>query len=176
MILALPASAPQIHASAWVAPGATLVGRVLLGERASVWYSAVIRGDDGAISIGKQSNVQDGCVLHAGAVFPLVVGDGVTVGHRVILHGCVIEDDVLIGMGAVVMDGAVIGKGSIVGAAALVTQGMRIPPGSLVTGSPARVRRSTTQDERLANREAAQHYSELVRTLHSRAAKLPDAT
>jgi carbonic anhydrase/acetyltransferase-like protein (isoleucine patch superfamily) len=161
-ILALPDRIPRVNPSAWVAPNATLVGRVDIEEQSSIWYSAVLRGDDGSITVGSRTNIQDGCVLHADAAPPLVIGDGVTVGHRAILHGCTIEADVLVGMGAVVMDGAVIGRGSIVGAGAVVAKGTNVPPGSLVIGLPARVRRPLSRDELAANVIAAEHYVELA--------------
>jgi carbonic anhydrase/acetyltransferase-like protein (isoleucine patch superfamily) len=149
-----------------------VVGRVVIEEQASIWYSAVLRGDDGSITVGRRTNIQDGCVLHADVAPSLVIGDGVTVGHRAILHGCTIEDNVLIGMGSVVMDGAVIGRGSIVGAGAVVASGTIVSPGSLVTGLPARVRRPLSRDELTANASAAEHYVRLAQSLH-RSARSP---
>lgn len=138
---------PVVDPSAWIAPGAVLVGDVTLGPEASVWYTAVLRGDGDSITVGARSNVQDGCVFHADPGFPLVLGDGVSVGHRAVLHGCTVEDDVLVGMGAIVMNGARIGTGSVVGAGAVVSAGVQVPPRSLVLGLPAKVRREVTDDE-----------------------------
>jgi len=130
---------PQIHPTAWVADSAQLIGL------ASVWFNAVLRGDNEWIEIGHSSNVQDGCVLHTDPNFPLKVGAGCTVGHRAILHGCTVGDNSLIGMGATVLNGAKIGKNSIVGANALVTEGKEFPDGSLIVGSPAKVVRALDQ-------------------------------
>jgi carbonic anhydrase/acetyltransferase-like protein (isoleucine patch superfamily) len=134
---------PVVPATAWVHPSAVVSGDVELSDGVSIWPTAVLRGDQGPIRIGPRSNIQDGSVVHnTGGLSTTRVGARVTVGHRVILHGCVVEDDVLIGMGAIVMDNAHVGTGSIVGAGALVTAGTVIPPGSLVLGSPARVARA----------------------------------
>lgn len=134
--------APRIAASAWIAPSADVIGEVVLGEEASVWFGAVIRADNGLISVGDRSNVQDGATLHSDPDAPLTIGRGVTIGHRAILHGCTVEDDVLVGMGATILNHAVIGAGSIVGAGALVTEGKIFPPCSLIVGAPATVRRT----------------------------------
>jgi carbonic anhydrase/acetyltransferase-like protein (isoleucine patch superfamily) len=138
---------PDVSAESWVAPNATLVGRVTVEPEASVWFGAVIRGDGDRIEIGAGSNVQDGCVLHADPGFPLKIGSGVSIGHNAVVHGCVVEDDVLVGMGAVVMNGARVGQGSLVAAGTVVLEGTDIPPGSLVAGVPGKVRRSLTDDE-----------------------------
>ncbi|GAA1956927.1 gamma carbonic anhydrase family protein [Kitasatospora viridis] len=132
---------PEVAPSAFVAPTAVVLGAVRLGERASVWYQAVLRGDAEEISIGAGSNVQDNCTVHADPGFPCRVGERVTVGHNAVLHGCLIEDDVLVGMGARVLNGARIGAGSLIAAGAVVTPGTEVPPGSLVAGVPAKVRR-----------------------------------
>ncbi|SEP00552.1 gamma carbonic anhydrase family protein [Trujillonella endophytica] len=152
--------APRIDPEAFVAPTAVVVGAVTLGPAASVWYGAVLRADAEVIEIGAGSNVQDGCTLHSDPGFPLVVGTGVTVGHRVVLHGARIEDDVLVGMGSIVMNGAHIGSGSIVAAGAVVTQGKQFPPGSVIAGVPAKVVRQTTDDDLLHIRGNALSYSE----------------
>lgn len=149
---------PAVDADAWVAPGATVVGSVTLAALSSVWYSAVVRADTTPIAIGERSNLQDGVVCHADPGFPLVVGDGVTVGHRAVLHGCTIEDDVLVGMGSVVMNGAVIGTGSLVAAGTVVLEGTKIPPRSLVAGVPGKVRREVTEAELEKIRTAARGY------------------
>jgi len=133
--------APDIDEGAWLAPNATVIGRVRLAAEVSVWYSAVLRGDLEQITIGERTNIQDGCVLHADPGFPLTIGSGVSVGHNAILHGCTVGDDVLVGMGATVLNGAVIGAGSLIAANALIPEGAQIPPGSLVAGVPGKVRR-----------------------------------
>lgn len=140
-------SEPIVDPSAWIAPGAVLVGDVSVGPEASVWYTAVLRGDGDSITVGPRSNVQDGCVLHADPGFPLRVGAGVSVGHRAVLHGCTVDDDVLVGMGAIVMNGARVGSGTIIGAGAVISAGVEVPPRSLVLGVPAKVRREVADDE-----------------------------
>ena len=161
-IAELDFGAPKIDEEAFVAPTAVVVGAVTLEARASIWYGAVARADEEVIVIGPDSNVQDGCTLHSDPGFPLVIGRGVTVGHRVILHGARIDDDVLVGMGAVVMNGAHIGSGSIIAAGAVVTQGKQIPPGSVVAGVPAKVVRQATDDDLLHIRgNAAAYYERL---------------
>ncbi len=149
---------PQIAASAWVAPSATVIGRVVLEEGASVWYGAVLRGDNDLIRIGRDSNVQDGSVLHTDDGVPLTLGDGVTVGHQVMLHGCTVGDGTLIGIHAVVLNGAKIGRNCIVGAGALVTEGKEFPDGSLIVGSPARRVRSLSDAQHAMLPHLAQHY------------------
>ncbi|WP_329561415.1 gamma carbonic anhydrase family protein [Kitasatospora sp. NBC_01266] len=138
---------PQVDPAAFVAPTAVVVGAVRLGAGASVWYQAVLRGDAETIAVGADSNIQDNCTLHSDPGFPLVIGERVTVGHNAVLHGCLVEDDVLVGMGARVLNGARIGRGSLVAAGAVVTQGTVVPPGSLVAGVPAKVRRPLTEEE-----------------------------
>jgi len=128
----------------WVAESAVVLGNVILHENASVWFGATLRGDNDPITIGKNSNIQDGSVLHTDLGAPLTIGDDVTVGHMVMLHGCAVGDESLIGIGATVLNGAKIGENSIVGAHALVTEGKEIPPNSLVVGAPARVARPVT--------------------------------
>ena len=151
---------PELAESAWVAPSADLIGDVRLGERASVWFGAVIRADNTPIIIGNDSNIQDGSVCHSDAGFPLTIGSRVTVGHQAILHGCTVADDCLIGMGARILNGAIIEPECIVGAGALVTEGKRFPSGSLIVGSPARAIRELTTDERRLLRASAAHYAE----------------
>ena len=130
-----------------ILPGARVNGQVELGAGCSVWYNAVIRGDEAPITVGENTNIQDNCTLHTSFGHPLRVGSGVTVGHNAVLHGCTVGDNCLIGMGAIVLDDAVIGDNCVVGAGALVTQGTVIPAGSMALGSPARVRRALTQEE-----------------------------
>jgi len=144
---ALDFGSPAIDQDAFVAPTAVVVGAVTMGPRSSIWYGAVARADAEVIEIGEGSNVQDGCTMHSDPGFPLVVGRGVTVGHRVVLHGARVDDDVLVGMGSVVMNGAHIGSGSIIAAGAVVTQGKEFPPGSVIAGVPARVVRQATDDD-----------------------------
>lgn len=162
-LVPLPGRTPVIHESAWIAPGANVIGATTMAEDSSVWFAAVVRADGDTITIGPGSNVQDGSVLHADRGVPLRLGAGVTVGHRAVLHGCVVEDDVLVGMGAVVLNGARIGAGSIIGAGALVPEGAVVPPGSMVLGVPGRVRRETTEAEREQVRANARLYVERVR-------------
>ena len=151
---------PVLAVGAWVAPSADLIGDIRLGEQASVWFGAVIRADNTPIIIGEESNIQDGAVCHSDPGVPLVVGARVTVGHQAILHGCIIGDDCLIGMGARILNGAVIEAGCIVGAGALVTEGKRFAAGSLIVGAPARVVREVTNEERQMLRASAEHYAE----------------
>lgn len=139
LIGALGDRVPSIHETAFVAPTAVVVGDVTLGPRASVWYGTVVRADSEVVVIGADSNVQDGSTLHSDAGSPLILGERVTVGHRVVLHGARVDDDVLIGMGAVVMNGAHLGSGSIIAAGAVVTENTVVSPGSLVAGVPAKV-------------------------------------
>ncbi|MDP9182350.1 MAG: gamma carbonic anhydrase family protein [Actinomycetota bacterium] len=162
MIVTTGGATPAQHSTSWTAPDAVLVGAVELGDSATVWYTAVVRADSDRITIGARSNVQDGCVLHTDPGLHLRIGSGVTIGHRAVLHGCRIEDDVLVGMGAIVLNGAVIGSGSIIGAGALITEGAVIPPRSLVLGAPGKVRRSTTDDELAMIRINAEHYVTLA--------------
>ncbi|MFT4188696.1 MAG: gamma carbonic anhydrase family protein [Aeromicrobium sp.] len=159
---------PSVPDSAFVAPNASLVGSVVLGEGASIWYSAVLRADNEPIVVGKDSNVQDGCAFHVDQGKPLTLGEGVSVGHNAVVHGATIEDHCLIGMGAVVMNGAVIGAESLVAAGALVTEGMVVPPRSLVAGVPAKVRRELTDAEVERLHRNARIYTE-HRELHRRA-------
>ncbi|MGH3391338.1 MAG: gamma carbonic anhydrase family protein [Actinomadura sp.] len=156
-------STPSLGADAWVAPGAALIGAVRLGRRASVWYGTVLRADGDSIEIGDDSNVQDGCVAHADPGRPVVLGARVSVGHRAILHGCTVEDDALIGMGAVLLNGSHVGSGSIVAAGTVLLEESVIPPGSLVAGVPGRVRRRLTEEEQESIRENARIYLTLSR-------------
>ncbi len=152
---------PQIHENATVFPGAVIVGDVTLAEHSSVWYNAVLRGDIAPITVGKGSNIQDGCVLHVDFDIPLRIGERVTVGHGAVLHSCDIGDGSLIGMGAIVLNGAVIGKNCVIGAGALVTQNTKIPDGSMAIGSPAKVKRTLTESEMDASIKNAGEYIRL---------------
>ncbi|MBD7960555.1 MULTISPECIES: gamma carbonic anhydrase family protein [Comamonas] len=149
---------PEIAASAWVADSAQVMGEVKIGGDASIWFGTVVRGDTSSITIGEGSNVQDASVLHADLGMPLVIGRHVTVGHQVMLHGCTIGDESLIGIGAIVLNGAKIGKNCLVGAGALVTEGKEFPDGSMIIGSPARVVKQLTPEQMQGLRQSAQHY------------------
>lgn len=154
---------PRIDKSVFVAPNATVIGNVSIGANSSVWFGAIVRGDSNSIKIGERTNVQDMCILHVDHKNSVSVGDDVTIGHRALLHGCVVKDRVLVGMGSTVMNGAVIGEDSIVGAGALVTEGMVVPPRSLVLGIPAKVKRELTPAEAEGVSQAARHYLEYVK-------------
>jgi len=171
-IYELDGVAPQVAASAWVADSAEVMGNVVLAEDASVWFGTVVRGDCESIRIGAGSNVQDASVLHADVGQPLVVGDRVTVGHKVMLHGCTIGDESLIGIGAVVLNGARIGKNCLVGAGALVTEGKEFPDGSMILGSPARVVRQLSPEQIEGLRRSARHYMENARRFKAGLRKL----
>ena len=149
---------PEIDDGAWVAPTATVIGQVRLAEGASVWYGAVLRGDEDEIVLGHGSNVQDNCVMHTDPGHPVRVGANVTIGHGAIVHGATVHDGVLIGMGATLLNGSVVGSGSVIGAGALVSEGVQIPPNSLVLGVPGKVRRETTEEERAAIARSAPGY------------------
>ena len=151
---------PRIHPSAFVAESADLIGAVEVGKDASVWYQVVIRADDEPVTIGAESNVQDGSIIHIDAGMPTVLGKGVTVGHRAIVHGAVVDDHVLISMGAVILSGARIGAHSIIGAGALVLENMEVPPRSLVVGVPGRVVRTVTDEQIERIRRTAEGYVE----------------
>ncbi len=144
----------------WIAPTATLIGRVTIKKNASVWYGAVLRGDADSITIGENSNVQDGAILHADPGYPLTVGDSVVIGHMAMLHGCTIGDGCVIGIGAIILNGAKIGKNCLIGAGALVTGGKDIPDESVVMGSPGRIVRQLTDDDRQAMAGGAERYVE----------------
>ena len=150
--------APKLEPGVWVAPGARVTGRVILRVGASVWFNAVLRGDNEPIEVGEGSNVQDGCVLHSDMGFPLYVGADCTVGHMAILHGCRVGEGSLIGMGAVVLNGARIGRSVLVGAGALVTEGKEIPDGVLVLGRPGKVARTLSLEEVEGLRRSAEGY------------------
>lgn len=160
MILTLAGRTPRIAASAYIAPSADVIGSVDVGENSSVWFQCVLRGDIEPIRVGANSNIQDGTIIHTMMGAPVTVGDWVTVGHRVVLHGCTVENDCLIGMGAVLLNHVQVGEGSIVAAGALVAENTVIPPRSLYMGVPAKVRRAVTEDEQAFIRMHAAHYLE----------------
>ena len=150
---------PEVHPSAFVDDSAQVIGDVRIGADSGIWMNAVIRGDVNVIHIGARTNIQDGCVVHVMRdTYPTVIGDDVTVGHLAIVHGCTIEDRVLVGMGAIVLNGARIGEDSIVAAGTLVTEGMVVPPRSMVMGVPAQVRRPLTDSEMAGIRASAERY------------------
>ena len=158
MIYDLEKNVPEINADSWVAPNAIIIGKVKLEKNSSIWFNAVLRGDIEKIVIGEDSNIQDGSVLHTDPGCPLTVGKGVTVGHMVMLHGCEISDDTLIGIGSTILNKAKIGKNCIIGANTLVTENKTIPDNSLVLGSPGKVIRKVTDEEIKVIRENAKHY------------------
>lgn len=160
MIWELDGISPQLADDAWVAPDAQLMGRVVLEPEASVWWGAVLRGDNEEIRVGRGSNVQDLCVFHTDLGCPLTIGEDVTVGHKAILHGCTIRDGALIGMGAIILNNAVIGEGALIGAGALIPEGKEIPAGALVMGAPGKVVRMLDDAAIDKLRASAAHYRE----------------
>ncbi len=160
MIYGLDGIAPEIDGSAWVADDANIIGKVRLHAKSSVWFGATLRGDNEWIDVGAGTNIQEGSLLHTDMGSPLTIGTNCTIGHGAIIHGCTIEDTVLIGMGAIVLNGAKIGAGSLIGAGALVTEGKDIPPGSLVMGSPGKVVRELPQDAQAGLMQSAVNYQQ----------------
>ena len=172
----LNGTAPSCHEESWVAPTACLIGKVSLAKDASVWWQAVLRGDNEPIAVGEGSNVQDFAMLHTDPGFPLTIGRHVTVGHHATLHGCTVEDGALIGIGATVLNGARIGAGCVVGAGALVTEGKSFPEGSLIVGAPARVVRPLSEQQIAGFRMNARHYVANARRYRSGLEPLPPAS
>jgi carbonic anhydrase/acetyltransferase-like protein (isoleucine patch superfamily) len=160
------AASPSLGEGVWVAPSADVIGDVTIGAHASIWYQCVLRGDIAPITIGAGTNIQDLTMVHVDVARPCRIGAGVGIGHRAIIHGCDIEDECLIGMGAIVLSDAVVGEGSVVAAGALVTEGARIPPGSLVVGVPGRVVRPIDHELRDRIRLTVEHYRAL-KDLHA---------
>lgn len=159
-LYALDGVSPRLSEGVWVAPNASVIGEVSLGKNASVWFGVVIRCDNEPITIGKDTNIQDNSVLHSDPGMPLTIGEGVTVGHKAMLHGCTVGDNSLIGIGATVLNGAVIGKNCIVGAHALITEGKVIPDNSLVVGAPGRVMKTLGEAQVQMLKASALHYAE----------------
>ena len=157
-LIPLPDRTPRVAGTAWIAPTAAVIGAVTIGERTGVFYGAVVRGDTSSIVIGEGSNLQDGVVVHADPGFACSIGSGVSIGHAAVVHGCTVEDDCLIGMGAVVLNGARIGAGCLIAGGAVVLEGSEIPDGSLVAGVPGKVRRQLTPEERAAIVRNAETY------------------
>lgn len=158
MIWELDGHAPRLAGDAWVAQDANVIGKVVLGPAASVWFGATLRGDNEEISVGAGSNIQENCVLHTDMGFPLTIGADCTIGHSAILHGCTIGEGSLVGMGATILNGAVIGRGCLIGAGALITEGKHIPDGSLVMGAPGKVVRSLDAAAQERLRDSARGY------------------
>jgi carbonic anhydrase/acetyltransferase-like protein (isoleucine patch superfamily) len=165
-------NAPRVHETAWVADSAEVVGQVELGEHASVWFGVVIRGDSALIRVGRNSNVQDNSVLHADEGTPLTIGENVTVGHQVMLHGCTIGDGTLIGIQAIVLNGATIGRNCIVAAGAVVTEGKAFEDGTLILGAPARAARKLTAEQLGHLKYAAEHYVANARRFRTQLRKI----
>ena len=163
---------PQVDSTAWIADSAQVMGHVTLGPDASVWFGCVLRGDTESMTIGEGSNIQDLTVMHADHGLPLTIGKHVTVGHKVMLHGCTIGDESLIGIGAVVLNGARIGKNCLVGAGALVTEGKEFPDGSMIIGSPAKAVRELSPEHIEGLRQSARHYMDNARRFQSGLRKL----
>ena len=160
MIYDFEKNIPEVHSEAWVAANATIIGKVKLEKNSSIWFNATLRGDIENIYVGEGSNIQDGSVLHTDPGYPLKIGKNVTVGHLVMLHGCTIDDNSLIGIGAVVLNKAKIGKNCIIGAKSLITENKEIPDNSLVMGSPGKIIRQLTDDEIEAVKQNAIRYQE----------------
>jgi carbonic anhydrase/acetyltransferase-like protein (isoleucine patch superfamily) len=163
MVYTLGERKPQIGADCFVADNAVVIGSVVMGAGASIWYGAVVRGDDDLITIGERANVQDGSVLHTDAGFRLVIGSGVTIGHMAMLHGCTIGDNTLIGIKAVILNGARIGRNCLIGAGALIPEGKEIPDGSMVLGAPGRIVRQLAEPEQRLISISAEHYVQRAR-------------
>ena len=159
-LYALADARPEVSPDAWVAPDANVIGKVTLEAGSSVWFGSTLRGDNERITVGRGSNVQENCVFHTDMGFPLEIGADCTIGHKVMLHGCTIGDNSLIGMGATVLNGAKIGRNCLIGAGALITEGKEIPDGSLVMGVPGKVVRQLDDEAIAALTASARHYSE----------------
>ena len=160
MIYDVNGHTPKIDSNSWVASNSVIIGRVELKKNSNIWFNATLRGDLDPISLGEGSNIQDGSVIHTDPGCPTIVGKGVTVGHMVMLHGCTIGDNSLIGIGAVILNNAKIGKNCIIGAKALITENKEIPDNSLVIGSPGKVVREVTEEEKKAVFENTKHYQD----------------
>jgi carbonic anhydrase/acetyltransferase-like protein (isoleucine patch superfamily) len=167
MTLRQKSSRHKIHSSVFIAKTATVVGEVSIGKSSSVWFSAVVRGDIAPVVIGKETNVQDGAVLHVGHGFPCIIGNRVTIGHGAIVHGAAVKDDAMIGIGAIVLTGAVIGEHSLVAAGAVVTENTVVPPGSLVMGIPGRPVRPISNEQRAYMMKAAKNYVKIAKEYRS---------
>ena len=160
MLIEYEGITPDVHPSVFVAPGAMIIGDVTIGEESSIWFNSVLRGDLEPIRIGYRTNVQDGAIIHTDKAFPCSIGDDITIGHGAILHGCMIGNEALIGMGAILLTGSIIGERAIVAAGALIREGQEIPPGSLAVGVPAKVLREVTEGELERARHGKDDYVE----------------
>ncbi|MCE5972228.1 gamma carbonic anhydrase family protein [Sinirhodobacter sp. WL0062] len=160
MIYELDGVVPVLGQGAWVAPDANLIGKVVLEDEASVWFGCTLRGDNEEIRVGRGSNVQENVVIHTDMGYPLVIGANCTIGHKAMLHGCIIGEGSLIGMGATILNGAKIGKGCLIGAGALITEGKEIPDGSLVMGAPGKIVRQLDTEAQARLLKSAEHYRE----------------
>lgn len=163
MIYEITGAKPLIHETVFMAPGCSIMGKVKIGEKSSVWFGSVLRGDTEDIIIGNETNIQDLTVIHADPGAPATIGDRVTIGHRCIIHGCIIEDDCLIGMGAIIMNRSKIGKGSVIAAGSVILENTEIPPYSLVAGIPGKVKRTLEPGSEIETGKAAKHYVEKSR-------------
>lgn len=172
MLYALGDRRPDLAADAWVAPGAHVIGDVVLGPRASVWFGSALRGDNETITVGEGSNVQENCVFHTDMGYPLTIGRDCTIGHKVMLHGCTIGDNSLIGMGAIVLNGAKIGRNCLIGAGALITEGKEIPDGSMVLGAPGKVVRELDAATIQTLTASALHYQQRAAEFRSNLVEL----
>jgi carbonic anhydrase/acetyltransferase-like protein (isoleucine patch superfamily) len=172
LILTVNGHTPELAPDSWVAPNGAILGNVHLAARVGIWYSVTVRAESERIEVGEGSNVQDSSTLHVDPGFPMVIGSGVTVGHNAVVHGCTIEDDVLIGMGAIILNGASIGAGSVIAAGTLVKQGAVVPPRSLIAGVPGVVRRKVTDEELAHTRQSAAIYRGLIE-IHRAARQAP---
>lgn len=161
MIYKFKEYAPKIAEKCFVAVNSSVVGNVMIAKDSSIWFGAVVRGDTNQIIIGESTNIQDNCTIHSDGNFPVKLGDGITVGHNCIIHGCSIKNNCLIGMGSIILNGAEIGESSIIGAGSLITQNTKIPSGTLCFGSPVKVVRKLTEEEIDSIKESAKHYVEL---------------
>jgi carbonic anhydrase/acetyltransferase-like protein (isoleucine patch superfamily) len=167
MIMSFGGKTPEVSPESWIAGNATIVGEVRVGAGSGIWFGAVVRADTAPITIGTETNVQDNCVLHADPGAPLTIGDRVSVGHAAVLHGCTVESDVLVGMGATILNHAHIGHGSLIAAGTVLLEGTAVPPGSLVAGVPGKVRRPLTDEEQGKIRQTARGYVERARQYSS---------
>lgn len=171
-IYRLADKSPRLAAGVWIAPNATVIGDVRLAENVSIWWNCVLRGDNDPITVGENSNIQDGSILHTDEGIPLTIGRNVTVGHKVMLHGCTIGDGSLIGMGAIILNGAVIGRNCLIGAGTLIPEGKEIPDDSLVVGSPGRIVQPLSDKHRARIVDAAGHYVETARLYQTQLKRL----
>ena len=171
-IYSLDGDSPQVAEDSWIAPDANVIGKIVVEEGASVWFGATLRGDNEAIVIGKGSNVQENTIMHTDMGYPLTVGEGCTIGHKALLHGCTIGDNTLIGMGAVILNGAKIGKNCLIGANALITENKVIPDGSLVMGSPGKVVRELDEQGIQGLRASALNYQQNMRRFRAGLAQI----